>query len=263
MGDEDSVEEKMGRRIRRGLHPVLEPFERRELLSAITDVMAASSLASHGGSDARGSGALASAVSDAGFVPSSTSVATADNQGPPPVGVNPALTPTGTLTRRQLRREQFKATFKGTYTIGPGRTSTEASAIFIAAAGTTNTMLHADIQVLIVTPKDPTASIGGISTIFDRNINSNTTLGLDLLAPQQNVDGGGRSDFFSNITPDVNISSGTYVDPYGQGVMRIHYFPSSKHTPGVTQQGTAIVTIHAQIYSAGTSFILHNANINP
>jgi hypothetical protein len=253
----------MGRRIRRGLHPGLELVEPRELLSAITDVMAASSLASHGGSNARASAALASAVSDAGFVPSGTSIATANNQGPPPVGTNLAITPTGTLTRRQLRREQFKATFKGTYTIGAGRTSTEANQIFIAAAGATNTMLHADIQVLIVTPKDPTASIGGISTIFDRNINSNTTLGLDLLAPTQDVDSGGRPDYFSSVTPDVNISSGTYVDPYGQGVMRIHYFPSGKHTPGVIQQGTAIVTIHAQIYSAGTSFILRNVNINP
>ncbi len=132
----------MGRRIRRGLRPDLELCERRELLSAITDVMAAAASRSRAGGGSR-------------FVPSSTSVATANNQGPPPIGTNLALTPTGTLTRRQLRRERFTATFKGTYTIGPGRTSTEASQIFIAAAGATNTILHGDIQVLIVTPKDP------------------------------------------------------------------------------------------------------------
>jgi hypothetical protein len=256
----------MGRRIRRGLRPDLELFERRELLSAITDVMAGSNLASQGATGARAGGALTAATSQAGgnggFVPSGTSIATANNQGPPPIGTNLALTPTGTLTRRQLRREEFKASFKGTYTIGPGRTSTEASQIFIAAAGATNTMLHADIQVSIVIPKDPTASIGGVSTIFDRNINTNTTLGIDMLAPPQNVDRGGRPNSFPSLTPDVNMSAGTYVDPYGQGVMTIHYVPSGTHTPGAIQQGTAIVTIHAQIYSARTSFILRNANID-
>ena len=35
----------MGRRIPRDLRPYLEEFERRELLSAITDVMAANSIA--------------------------------------------------------------------------------------------------------------------------------------------------------------------------------------------------------------------------
>ena len=38
----------MGRRIPRDLRPYLEQFERRELLSAITDVMAANSLAAAG-----------------------------------------------------------------------------------------------------------------------------------------------------------------------------------------------------------------------
>ena len=257
----------MERRIPRGWRPLLELCERRELLTAITDIMAANSLASRGSSGARATQALTAAASQAGsnggFVPSSTSIASANNQGPPAVGTNLALTPTGTLTRRQQRREQFTAWFKGSYTIGAGRTSTEASQIFITAAGNANTMRHADIQVLIVTPKDSSAQISGVSTIFDRNLNGNTTLGLDLLAPQQDVDRAGRPDHFPTLTTDVNISSGVYVDSYGQGVMNIRYIPNGKHTPGVIDQGTAIVTIHAQIYSADTSFILRNANINP
>ena len=40
----------MGRRIPRDLRPFLEEFERRELLSAITDVMASDSLAAARGS---------------------------------------------------------------------------------------------------------------------------------------------------------------------------------------------------------------------
>jgi hypothetical protein len=257
----------MERRIPRGRRPNLEQCEQRELLSAIADVMADNSLASRGSSSARAAQALTTAASqtgsNGGFVPSSTSIATANNQGPPPIGTNLALTPTGTLTRRQQRREHFTAWFKGSYTIGAGRTSTEATQVFITAAGSTNTMRHADIQVLIVTPKDSSAQIGGISTIFDRNLNGNTSLGLDLLAPQQDVDRAGRPDYFPSLTTDVDISAGVYVDSYGQGVMKIRYIPNGKHTPGVIDQGTAIVTIHAQIYSADTSFILRNADINP
>jgi hypothetical protein len=256
----------MGRRIRRGLRPDLESFERRELLSSITDVMAAGNLSSHGASGAGASQSVTAAGQPSGsghFVPSTMSIATADNQGPPPVGTNLALTPIGTLTRRQLRRERFSARLKGTYTIGAGRTSTEANQIYIAAAGGANTMRHVDIQMLIIIPKDPTATISGVSTIFDRNINTNTQLGLDIYASPQNVDRAGRPDNFPTITPDVNISSGSYVDPYGQGVVTIRYIPNGNQTPGVISQGTAIVTIHAQIYSAGTSFILHNSNINP
>ena len=50
------------------------------------------------------------------------------------------------------------ATYVGTYTVGAGRTSTEAAQTFIAAAGTANTMLHSDIQMLLITPKDPSPS---------------------------------------------------------------------------------------------------------
>ena len=45
--------------------------------------------------------------------------------------------------------------------------------------------------------------------------------------------------------------------------MNIRYFPSAKHTPGVFSQGKAVVTIHAQIYTANVGFILRNANIDP
>ena len=62
---------------------------------------------------------------------------------------------------------------------------------------------------------------------------------------------------------DTNISSGTYVEGFAVGTIKIHYIPSGKRTPGVLSQGKAIVTIHAQIYSANTSFILRNAHINP
>jgi hypothetical protein len=202
-------------------------------------------------------------VGGGGFVPSQNSIAVADNQGPPPIGTNLAITPTGTLNRREIRREQFVAQFRGTYTIGAGRTSTEALQTFITAAGSANTMRHCDIQLLIVTPKDPSSQIGGTSAIFDRNLNSNTVLGLDGLAPQQNVDRAGRPNRFTQVSLDVNASAGLYDGGFAQGVMSIQYIPSHKHTRGVISQGSVVVTIHAQIYTANTAFILRNANINP
>ena len=75
----------------------------------------------------------------------------------------------------------------GTYTVGAGATSDQRIQTFITGAGSANTMLHSDIQMLLVTPKDPSSPIGGVSAIFDRNINSNTVLGLDLAAPQSSA----------------------------------------------------------------------------
>jgi hypothetical protein len=258
----------MARRIPRGRRLIVEQCERRELLSVYTDVMSANSLAAgRQGPTASLSLALESALSQAGssngFVPSTTSVAIAANQGPPKIGTNLALTPTGTLTPREIRRERFVATFSGTYTIGAGRTSTEALQTFIAATGTSNTMLHCDIQLLIITPKDPSTLIGGTSVIFDRNLNTNTSLSFDVVAPQQNVDSGGRPNHFTQVSLDVNASAGLYDGGYAQGVMNIRYFPNGKRTHGVISQGSVIVTIQAQIYTSNTAFILRNANIDP
>lgn len=239
----------MGRRIPRDLRPFLEEFERRELLSAITDVMAEDSLTA-----ARGS-KLTEATK------SSASASVPMNQGP--LALNLAITPTGIPTKREQHRERFTAQYVGTYTIGGGRTSTEANQTFITGVGTANTMLHSDIQLLIIKPQDPATPIGGVSTIFDRNLNSNTALGFDLTAPSTDVDHAGRPNYFPDVSIDANISSGTYVEAYSSGTMSIRYIPSGRHTAGVLSQGTAIVTIHAQIYTANTSFILRNSNIDP
>jgi hypothetical protein len=167
------------------------------------------------------------------------------------------------LTQRQLRRERFVAQFAGPYTIGAGRTSTEAMQTFITGVGSANTMIHCDIQMLIITPKNPSTQIGGVSGIFDRNLNTNTSLGFDLLAPQQDVDRRGRPDHFPSVALDVNASAGLYTEGFAQGVMNIRYHPSGRHTPGVLDQGTAIVTIHAQIYTPATNFLLRNATLDP
>jgi hypothetical protein len=243
----------MGQRWSRNRRPCVEQCERRALLSTVTDILAANSLAATAHSKA-GNG---------GFVLSPISIAVPNNQGPPPPGTNLAITPTGTLTRRQLAIERFSAEFSGPYTIGPGRTSTEALTTLIRGRGSNTTMAHADIQLLIITPKDPTMQLGATSTIFDRNLNSNTVLALDLSAPPQNVDRAGRPNRFPSLVLDVNASAGLYDQGFAQGVLSIHYFPNGRHTPGVISQGTAVVTIHAQIYSTRTNFILRNSDLNP
>jgi hypothetical protein len=250
----------MGRRISRDVRPYLEEVERRDLLSAITDIMAGNSIAA--GRDA--------SITAASLTSNSQSIALPQNQGPfvnPETGVieNQALVPTGTLTKRALRHEGFTAKYAGTYTVGAGRTSDEQIQTFIAATGTATTMLHSDIQLLLVTPKDKSLPIGGVSAIFDRNLNTNTVLGLDESAPQtpQNINKLGLPVLIPTVSLDVNLSSGTYDEGFAVGTMNIRYIPSGKHTPGVLSQGTAIVTIHARIYTANVGFILRNANIDP
>jgi hypothetical protein len=251
----------MGRRILRDLRPSLEEIECRELLSAITDVMAANSIAA---------GHKAESAITSGL--SSQSIAISANQGPLLNSGNPnnpinnqALAPTGTLTRRQQKKERFVAQYVGTYTVGAGQTSDQRIQTFITAAGTANTMLHSDIQLLLVSPKNTSSPIGGVSAIFDRNLNTNTVLGMDESAPQtsQYINRLGLPTLIPTVSIDVNLSSGTYDEAYAVGTMNIKYIPSGNHTRGVISQGTAIVTIHAQIYTANVGFILRNANIDP
>jgi hypothetical protein len=252
----------MGRRIPRDLRPFLEEVERRDLLSAITDVMAGNSSAA----------AALQSLAAAQASSSSESIAISANQGPLVNSTNPnnpinnmALAPTGTVSKRQLRKEKFVGRYVGSYTVGAGRTSDERIQTFITAAGSANTMLHSDIQLLLVTPKDPSLPVGGVSAIFDRNLNTNTVLGFDESAPQssQYINKLGLPSFIPTVSIDVNLSSGTYDEAYSVGTIQIAYLPSAKHTPGVLSQGKAIVTIHARIYAPNVGFILRNANIDP
>lgn len=266
----------MGRRNRRGLQPGLETFERRELLSGITAAMASQGLhtgargvpqfagGSGSGSGSTGQGGGAGSSS---FASSITLGRSTLNQGPllNPNGSinNMALAPTGTPKPGELRREQFTARFVGPYSVIPGRTTTQATQTLIQGAGSTTTMLHGDIQIRIVKPTDPTLPFGAVGTVFDRNINTNSALGFDLSAPQQYVDRAGRPNHFPTFTIDVNASAGLYVESYATGTVNIRYIPGARHRPGVLSQGTAIVTIHAQIYSPNASLLLRNVNLNP
>jgi hypothetical protein len=254
----------MGRRDRR---PYLEEIERRELLSLVTDLMLANQRTAFRpyvlnqsltpGANRVGGGSAQFPP----FTPSKSSIAVPSNQGASPT--NQALFQTGNLTPHEQKRQRFVAHFEGPYTIGPGRTDTEAMQTFIRGVGSANTILHGDIQLNIITPTDPNAPLGAVAAIFDRNLNSNTVLGFDADGAHQNVDSAGRPNRLDHVTIDTNESSGVYDEAFAQGIINIRYKPNGPRGRGGIEQGTAIVTIRAQIYTIRTDFILRNADINP
>ncbi|SIN74658.1 hypothetical protein SAMN05444166_0604 [Singulisphaera sp. GP187] len=254
----------MGRRDRR---PYLEEIERRELLSLLSVLMidnqrrAFQPYVLHQDLRAGTHRVGAGTTQFPPFTPSKSSIAVPANQGASPT--NQAVFQTGNLTPHEQKRQRFVARFEGPYIIGPGRTDTEAIQTFIRGVGSANTILHGDIQLSIITPKDPNAPLGAVAAIFDRNLNSNTVLGFDADGAHQNVDSAGRPNHLDHVTIDANESSGVYDEAFSQGTITIRYKPNGQRGRRVIDQGTAVVTIRAQIYTTGTDFILRNADINP
>jgi hypothetical protein len=274
----------MGRRTHRSWKPSLELVERRELLSLVTNMLAihhsgvvnspkvramlAGNLMPATSQAVTGSPMAATTAtgSSSGFNPTNQSIAVPQNQGyqaPAHPGYNLVLQPTGTASPGEVKRQLFKATYKGTYIIAPGAFSSQASQVFIRGVGSASSMLHSDIQMRLAVASDPSLETTGAAGIFDRNLNSNTVLGLDLATPRTNVDSRGRPNLITGVTLDVNASAGVYDEAFAQGVFDIHYYPAAKKAPGALEQGTVVVKIHAQIYSALVGFILRNSNINP
>ena len=175
--------------------PTLEMVEQRELLALVTDIMAGNYNAlvnspkvralldgvSNPGTTqaASASGQVttsATASSQGRLTPTSKSIALPQNQGllpPASPGYNLVLQPTGTVTPAEVKRQLFKAVYRGPYIIGPGSFSSQAMQVFIRGAGTATTMLHSDIQMLLAVASDPSLETTRAAVIFDRNLNSN------------------------------------------------------------------------------------------
>jgi len=252
----------MSRRKSRSWKPELEAVEPRQLLSLVTNILMSNHQNQVAATRARAVAANPVLFGGAtGFVPSRSSIALDQNQGAQ--GVNLLLSPQGEMSAHQFRRSLFQAAFVGPYTIGPGRFDSEATQVSIRGAGRTTDMLHADIQIGLIVAADPTVQNSGASAIYDRNINSNSALGLDLASPRSDVDPQGRPNRFTTVTLDANISAGAYVEGYAQGVMEIRYVPSGRRTPRGFESGTAYVKIQAQIYAPRVASIERNSDINP
>jgi hypothetical protein len=230
-------EGNMSRRDRAGRGRFIEGLEPRRVPSAITILAMQAAASSHGAHSA------------------DTNTAADVN--------NELLNPTGVPTPRQQARERFVAQFTGTFMAGPGQFSSQAQQFMFRGAGGSNQFLHGDIQLRAITPLDPTQPLTGETTMFDRNLNSNSVLGLDLVADPTSVDKFGRPTLFTISQLDQNVSSGYYDEGLAQGTVSIRYLSGGKPGPHGLSQGKAVVAIHAQIYSIGTDFILTNAQIDP
>jgi hypothetical protein len=177
-------------------------------------------------------------------------------------GATQFLTPTGQPTPHEQRRERFQFTFIGPYKLGPGRFNDEREQVYFRGAGRSTYFTHGDAQLGAAIPTDPNALLSGAMAIFDRNINANSSFGFDLAAIPSSLDARGRPTQFT-LSTDPNISAGIFVESYSQGTVDIHYIPSGRHTPGVFEQGTAIVRVRGTAYTLGVANLLRNTDINP
>jgi hypothetical protein len=169
---------------------------------------------------------------------------------------NEFLNPTGTPTPHEQVRQNFVIKLKGFFTVGLGRTTTQAQMVFLKFQdGTSPYSLHVYGKMGLVTLKDPTAPITGSTTVFDKDINSNTVIGLDLTGNPQDVDRHGRPTLLNFVT-DVNISSGIFVEAVSQGTVKIQYSPGGRHPGGTFSNGQAVVVVRGTAYTLGTSNVI-------
>lgn len=227
------------RRNRVGFRPAVEGVEARLLLSAMT------------GRVAHSRPRQAAIVAQAGI----------DLSTIPP---NPLFFPTGQPSPHEAARQRFSARFSGPFTVGAGRFSSQAQQVYIRGSGGSNQFLHGDAQLAVITPTDPSEPLGGSMTMFDRNINTNGSLGIQLVADRAtDLDAAGRPVHLTIYDIKSEESGGSYAAATAVGTVDIRYKPSSRRSPGVLSQGTATITVRALIYTSGTNGILRNADINP
>ena len=125
-------------------------------------------------------------------------------------------------------------------------------------------MLHSDIQMRLAVASDPALETTGAAVHLrpepQFQHRSRFRPGDPPHQCRQPVAG---PITITGVTLDVNSSSGVYDEAFAQGVIDIHYSPTSNKIPGAFEQGTVVVKIYAQIYSPNVDFILRNSSINP
>lgn len=228
----------------------MECFEARELLSGLGSALTAALMARAAHATTPGRSHIAAHVATPGR---------SHARAVEPIN-NQVLNPVGTPTRRQALKTSFGAGFNGTYEVGPGRYSFEASQIFISGKGGSSAFLHGDVLVRIAVPNDPSVPPTGILTMFDKNRTSGSAIGLSLTADPASLDRFGRPTRFDYQIGDNPISSGTFAADQGQGTVRIYYGPPRGR--GI-QQGPAMVLVRGQLYTTGATNPLLVFQLNP
>jgi hypothetical protein len=127
--------------------------------------------------------------------------------------------------------------------------------VLIKGIGSSNFFLHGDLQLGAVVPTDPSRPTSRAATSFDRNTNSNSAFGVDLIGSTADLDRVGRPTKFT-FTIDTNLSGGVFGQANGTGTVTIRYIPDGHHADGIASQGRAIVLIKGDVYTLKTNNIL-------
>jgi hypothetical protein len=231
----------MRRRQIRGLQPIVEGVERRELLSAITDITASSHKPLSVNQLAAATQLTAQTATNVPSLVNKSGV-------PPLIGPGP-----GNLTAHELAREQFKAYFSGPFYSAPPRFTSQTKFLLYRGIGGSTQFLHGDYQMAIAfVPANPTSQGGpiiGNAYLQDRNINSSGQIGLDLTFDPNSLNAQGLPTK-GTFTEDPNIYSGLdFVATTGGNVT-------------ITYRGNqATVRFQGLLYNSGITDPLRNMDL--
>ncbi|WP_165227510.1 hypothetical protein [Aquisphaera insulae] len=129
-----------------------------------------------------------------------------------------------------LRTSRFQARFQGPFVVGAPRASVERSQMYMFGGGNSSAFEHADLQLGLSTPADPSQPIVGQAVIMVKNIgNTGNELVLDLTQVPGAVDRRGRPNKFTFTQNDG--SGGSFSAGEAQGVMTLIY--SAGKFPGL------------------------------
>ena len=150
------------------------------------------------------------------------------------------------LTTFPLRMKRLSALFQGHYTIGPSRAPGFATQLYMNGGGNSTAFYHADIQLAVQTPADPSfPSLGTASLSTRSSSDSGDQLILDFQAVPGAVDVRGRPTHFT-WTVSQN-SGGSFADGQGSGTMQFIYLPGNKLPRGALAAGKLGVVIRGQV----------------
>lgn len=253
----------MGHPDRRAARPSVETFESRELLSSMPAVLGASQaprvsaaavltqrLQQEGwaivgtapASRPRADVTAAAAIDTGGtnLPPSST---LRDNQSP--------LFGDGVPTFHEQARQNFRAGFRGTSFVGPGRFSNQAAIHVYHGSGGSTSFLHGNLNMAIAAPVDPGANFVGEAVLSDRSTLGGT-LGLVLVGNPADVDALGRPTRLT-FSADPAVSSDAFAASAAEGTVSIHYGRNGRPTN---------VIFDGRLYTSGLTNPLFNPTQN-
>lgn len=160
-------------------------------------------------------------------------------------------------TPYELARQKFNARFAGSFATGAGRFTDQAMQVYVKGGGTSSAFLHADIQMALYTPADPTGQTTGTAALIVKNVtNSGNLLVLDLQGDTTTLDRAGRPTHFT-WTVDGS-SGGTFGGATGQGTVDIYYRGGGKLPRQAKGAGSVGVIFKGLIDTNGVTNLLRS-----